>query len=390
MVDGRVMAAGAAVALGLTFTWLRRRRAQRSPHHHQRHSVRLLPRGRPLPSKPGELSLVSYNILCERYATGRRFPYVFAQYLDPDYRWARLQAELEAFGADLIALQEVTVDRWMELKAFMASLGYTAVVQARAAATGSDFMLALFYRQGKLRLAWSKERSRVLLAALEVVEPGPAEGQVVWLANVHLEGSPYRPNDRISQLKHALQRLEGHIGSKDAAEAADVIICGDFNSLDQDSPCWLLRRGRLERNHTDACCPQVPTTKETIAHPFALHEAYESSGYRQPFTHKVAQDHAVLDFIWCSRHMPVAAVMRPLQQELREVVGKCYLPNRWHPSDHLPVGAVLKLSGCYGGEQAAQGAATAEAPAAADDAAADISSVGGGSSTGGSDGGSVR
>lgn len=114
MVDGRVMAAGAAVALGLTFTWLRRRRAQRSPHHHQRHSVRLLPRGRPLPSKPGELSLVSYNILCERYATGRRFPYVFAQYLDPDYRWARLQAELEAFGADLIALQEVTVDRWVD------------------------------------------------------------------------------------------------------------------------------------------------------------------------------------------------------------------------------------------------------------------------------------
>lgn len=42
-----------------------------------------------------------------------------------------------------------------------------------------------------------------------------------------------------------------------AAEAADVIICGDFNSEEQDSPYWLLRRGRLERNHTDACCPQV-------------------------------------------------------------------------------------------------------------------------------------
>lgn len=36
--------------------------------------------------------------------------------------------------------------------------------------------------------------------------------QLVWLANVHLEGSPYRPNDRISQLKHALHRLESHIG----------------------------------------------------------------------------------------------------------------------------------------------------------------------------------
>lgn len=37
---------------------------------------------------------------------------------------------------------------------------------------------------------------------------------MLWLANVHLEGSPYRPNDRISQLKHALQRLEGHMGGR--------------------------------------------------------------------------------------------------------------------------------------------------------------------------------
>ena len=42
-----------------------------------------------------------------------------------------------------------------------------------------------------------------------------------------------------------------------AAEAGDVVVLGDFNSEEQDSPCWLLRRGRLERNHTDACCPQV-------------------------------------------------------------------------------------------------------------------------------------
>lgn len=47
----------------------------------------------------------------------------------------------------------------------------------------------------------------------------PAFLQVLWLANVHLEGSPYRPNDRISQLKHALQRLEGHIGGKEGAWA---------------------------------------------------------------------------------------------------------------------------------------------------------------------------
>ena len=39
-------------------------------------------------------------------------------------------------------------------------------------------MLALFYRETKLQLIWWEERSRVLLAALAVVEPGPARGQV--------------------------------------------------------------------------------------------------------------------------------------------------------------------------------------------------------------------
>lgn len=43
----------------------------------------------------------------------------------------------------------------------------------------------------------------------------------------------------------------------------------------------------------DSCnCPwprprQVPTTTVTIAHPFALREAYESANCRQPFTRKV-------------------------------------------------------------------------------------------------------
>lgn len=51
-------------------------------------------------------------------------------------------------------------------------------LQARAAANGSDFMLALFYRPQKLRLVWHEERSRVLLACLAVEAEGPAQGQV--------------------------------------------------------------------------------------------------------------------------------------------------------------------------------------------------------------------
>lgn len=37
----------------------------------------------------------------------------------------------------------------------------------------------------------------------------PLPSQVLWVANVHLEGSPYRPNDRISQVE-----LQLRIGAK--------------------------------------------------------------------------------------------------------------------------------------------------------------------------------
>lgn len=60
-----VITATAAVALAACLSF-RRRRHGRSGLHHRRHASRLLPRGRPLPSAPDELSLVSYNILCER------------------------------------------------------------------------------------------------------------------------------------------------------------------------------------------------------------------------------------------------------------------------------------------------------------------------------------
>jgi hypothetical protein len=46
----------------------------------------------------------------------------------------------------------------------------------------------------------------------EECTPTPPRMQLVWVANLHLEGSPYRPNDRVSQLRSALQRLEAHIG----------------------------------------------------------------------------------------------------------------------------------------------------------------------------------
>lgn len=134
---------------------------------------------------------------------------------------------------------------------------------------------------------------------------------------------------------------------------------------------------------------------------------------------QVGPESAVLDFIWSARHMPVAAVMRPLQQvgagrwgstagrpflgqwravcwdsracpllrrllltradaalrrawlqELRELVRKHYMPNRCHPSDHLPIGAVLRLTPTTGAAPA--NGSGAEVSDAASDAGSSV------------------
>lgn len=54
-----------------------------------------------------------------------------------------------------------------------------------------------------------------------------------------------------------------------------------------------------------------------------------------------------------------SAVMRPLQPELRPLVDKCFMPNRWHPSDHLPIGAVIRVSPVGDPQAAAEAAAHA-------------------------------
>jgi CCR4-NOT transcription complex subunit 6 len=123
-MDGR-LAALTAACLGITLAWLRGRSQERRRQGARggRPAARLVPRSRPLVSRPGQLSLVSYNCLCQKYANPRRLPHVFAQFLDPDYRWGRLQAELAAFGSDVVALQEVTVDRWGQGAGQPSSLG---------------------------------------------------------------------------------------------------------------------------------------------------------------------------------------------------------------------------------------------------------------------------
>jgi hypothetical protein len=116
-----------------------------------------------------------------------------------------------------------------ELVGFMASLGYGCTVQDRGSSRFSICNVT-FYRESKLVSTWSESRSRALLCEFELKPEGtPADGASsvevtqgsrqtrgivvdtqprIHVANVHLEGHPYKSKERLNQMKSLLSRVQ--------------------------------------------------------------------------------------------------------------------------------------------------------------------------------------
>jgi len=226
------------------------------------------------------------------------------------------------------------------MKEFMQGIGYECIQQIKP----HEVKLAMFYRASRVNLQWWEERSRALLAEIQLGL------KTVYVVNVHLEGSPRRADDRVAQLRHALHRLRYRIETTtrgdldESIQSASVICCGDFNSLRNEAPCIFLEEGHLPAGYRDG--PEhIVVTKDDIHHDFAFRDVYSSPHFTPPFTRKVDGRGAQLDFLWCSRIMGVSAILRPMPSdpEVEKMVCDVGLPNARMPSDHLPIGAVLRL-----------------------------------------------
>jgi len=124
-----------------------------------------------------------------------------------------------------------------------------------------------------------------------------------------------------------------------------VVICGDLNSGREESVWQLLTRGRIEGGTTDVRLPGVEVTRTTVSHMYRLRDVYNACGFDLPYTRKVPTLGAVIDYVFASRDFDVVALHYPLAVRLTDEAGlrRLSLPNGTHPSDHLPVGCVLRL-----------------------------------------------
>ena len=196
---------------------------------------------------------------------------VLADHLKPQeanlswqYRIRKIQECIVNYNADVVCLQEVTVEYYHEwFEQWFLDRGFESATQClydKSSKLMQDRRMinAIFWRRSKFSLLMSEFRSRIVFVGLKwrdeeeqnakkreeeedkcrvlvknseedpqedhkaseterkyvhitrnslVVENVDAETQILWIANTHLEGSPELPNLRFKQLKSFFSRL---------------------------------------------------------------------------------------------------------------------------------------------------------------------------------------
>jgi endonuclease/exonuclease/phosphatase family metal-dependent hydrolase len=307
------------------------------------------------------LSLVSWNILAPTFASPSRYPWAPPDVLSWSSRSPRIVSAIRSIDADVVCLQEVEVALWGDFFGQLSGLGYDGVLQETDGK--HPIANAVLFRRGVLRCLRSESRSRVLITVLESVNAEVSGTEPLYVANVHLEAGAEKASQRFCQLKSLLRRLQLQRAC-DVAQAqgrpralspaadirgAAVVLAGDFNFDRRSALHHLLSTGKLPEDPVLASFgePAALVRKGSIpySHPLLpLTDTYEDcSPPWGPPLRSSYRNGRLLDFIWhsdsvrCLRAMPIATEAGS-QQPHR-------IPSGAHPSDHLPVGALLSWSG---------------------------------------------
>eukprot|EP01062_Namystynia_karyoxenos_P084455 TRINITY_DN9937_c0_g1_i1.p1 TRINITY_DN9937_c0_g1~~TRINITY_DN9937_c0_g1_i1.p1 ORF type:complete len:393 (+),score=121.47 TRINITY_DN9937_c0_g1_i1:91-1269(+) len=237
--------------------------------------------------------------------------------------------------------------------ATFAEAGASDAAPAAAAAEPSSLMAktAIFFKAERMELVWSENRSRALLAALR----HRPSGQLVYIVNVHLEGNPIKVPQRISQLKSSLKRVAADQSKRKVAPAdCAMVVAGDFNAIAGSASNLCLANGGLPKTFRDPWAgDDVVVTKEDYRHPYPLSDIYQVCDGLEPgeddgrcrthFSRDCAQGSPIDHVFYSHRTLRPIARRRVLTPEQLRAVRAEHLPSEWHPSDHLPVGAVFEL-----------------------------------------------
>ncbi|EFJ20730.1 hypothetical protein SELMODRAFT_108336, partial [Selaginella moellendorffii] len=174
-----------------------------------------------------------------------------------------------------------------------------------------------------------------------------APSNIVVIANTHLYWDPALQDVKLAQAKYLLAKLlqfEKEI-SQEFNSNPVVLVAGDFNSTPGDRVYNYITSGRRNSGpDVELSSFKVPDLESLKVPAIPLDSLYAAAQGEPAFTNCTPDFTGTLDYIFFSpsasmRPKTILEVPRP---DAPDVKGG--LPNHFHPSDHLPIGADFSLS----------------------------------------------
>lgn len=346
----------------------------------------------------GPFKVMSYNTLCDRYATPQLYAYTQSWALAWKYRRELLKDEIFSYDSDVVCLQEVDGTSydgfWRES---LGPRGYDSQYWPKTRARTMSELdakrvdgCATFYKKDRLRyvehyiieynaLALRKDDlkktediyNRIMtkdnIGLVTVFERVDAPGQLLVVANTHLHWDPEFKDVKLVQVALLLEELERIVGlyaSNSTPEGSKfprytdiksvpLLICGDFNSTWDSGVYQLFAQGDVSSKHPDLEGRIYGRyTEDGIHHKFSLRSAYADVN-NMPFTNYTPNFVQVIDYIWFSTSaLSVTGALGQIDPDYtKNFVG---FPNPHHPSDHIPLVAQLTFKKVKEGGQHAK------------------------------------
>ncbi|ODV83581.1 hypothetical protein CANARDRAFT_29809 [[Candida] arabinofermentans NRRL YB-2248] len=314
-------------------------------------------------------TLMSYNTLCQHYATAKMYKYTPSWALNWDYRRDKLTEEILSYKTNIICLQEVETrtfeEYWVPL---MESNGYKGVFHCKSRAKTMNEKMAkkvdgcaTFYKTGLFELIDKRilEYGRVVMsqdkfkktedifnrfmnkdniASVMILQHIPSGNKIV-LGNTHLHWDPEFNDVKTMQVAVLLDELQSmmnkYASNKDDLLKIPLIICGDFNSQKDSAVYQLFSQGVCKEHYDFTGRDYGKYTSEGFQHPFHLKSSYECIN-ELPFTNFTPTFTELIDYVWYSTPtLSVKGLLGAMDSEYtKKFIG---FPSPDCPSDHIPL-----------------------------------------------------
>lgn len=199
---------------------------------------------------------MSYNILSQDLLLDNAYLYRHCEpeVLRWDYRLPRLLQEIQAHDADILCLQEVQEDHFVQqIRPALEALGYQSEYKKRTGLKPDG--CAVLFKTSRLSLLSSNpveffRRGDALLDRDNVglvvrLSPASDPASCICVANTHLLYNPRRGDIKLAQLAILLAEVT-RVSRLPDGSTNPVLLCGDFNSTPWSPLYTLLTTGRLD------------------------------------------------------------------------------------------------------------------------------------------------